>query len=633
MCGICGQFNFGSGAPVARRDVERMATAIAHRGPDDEGFYIAGSLGLGFRRLSIIDLAGGHQPMSDREESVWVVFNGEIYNFKKLRSELEGHGHVFRTRCDTEVIVHGYKQWGDEVLNRLSGMFGLAVWDIGRRRLMLARDAFGIKLIYYREDHGSLWFGSEMRAVRAMMPQEETEVDPAALSLFLRYRYTPSPHTMLRGVRKLAPGTKLVVQDGVCTTSRWYRYAPTPFAPPKTVEEAGEELLALYRQAVKRQLVSDVPLGLLLSGGVDSGLLLALMNENGVDWPTYSVGYGSSYVHDELVDAEETARILKSRHTSVRITREIFERQLRNIVGCLEEPIAACSIVPMYFVCERAREDVKVGLVGQGPDELFGGYRRHLAARYGATWTALPAWAVALLERVGAMLPRNETLQRGLYALGRDGTQHRYERILSLLPRSQVDELFWEGLLKADSDGRLLECWAELTNLMGGTDELGGLQFLEVRSTLPDELLMYADKLSMVHGLELRVPFLDQDIVEYGERLPANLKVRNGVGKWIHRQICRKFLPKSIIRRRKRGLASNVVDSWFRDALGGTMSSVFADDDAAIYRYLRPAAVRSLYTEHAAGRRDNHKILFSLIVFEEWLRSFPVRSEDQLVDA
>ena len=629
MCGICGQFNFGTGAPVARRDIERMATAIAHRGPDDEGFYVSGSLGLGFRRLSIIDLAGGHQPMSDREGSIWVVFNGEIYNFKELRSELEGQGHIFRTQCDTEVIVHGYKQWGDEVLNRLNGMFGLAVWDVGQRRLMLARDAFGIKLIYYRLDQGSLSFGSEMRAVRAVMREGEPEVDPAALSLFLRHRYTPSPHTMLRGVHKLAPGTKLVAQNGVCETSRWYGYAPTPFAPPKTVEEAGEELLALYRKAVRRQLVSDVPLGLLLSGGIDSGLLLALMNENGVDWPTYSVGYGSSYVHDELVDAEETARILKSRHTGVRISREIFERELKNIVSCLEEPIAASSIVPMYFVCKRAREDVKVALVGQGPDELFGGYRRHLAARYGAAWAALPVWARAPLERVAAALPRNETLKRGLYSLNSGSRQQHYERILSLLPREQVDELFWPGLLKGDSSESLLECWADLTNLMGGTDELGGLQFLEVRSTLPDELLMYADKLSMVHGLELRVPFLDKEIVEYGEKLPANLKVRNGVGKWLHRKVCKKFLPNSIIRRPKRGFAVNVVDSWFRDALGGRMSSIFADDSSAIYRYLRPAAVKQLYAEHADGRRDNHKILFSLIVFEEWLRGLLLTSGDE----
>jgi asparagine synthase (glutamine-hydrolysing) len=624
MCGICGQFNFGTSAPVARRDVERMATAIAHRGPDDDGFYIDGSLGLGFRRLSIIDLAGGHQPMSDREELVWVVFNGEIYNFQELRSELEGHGHVFRTRCDTEVIVHGYKQWGDEVLNRLNGMFGLAVWDVNRRRLLLARDAFGIKLIYYRLDRGSLYFGSEMRAVRAMMREEEVEADPTAMSLFLRYRYTPSPHTVLRGVRKLAPGTKLVVEDGTCETSRWYRSAPMPFAPPKTVEEAGEELLALYRKAVRRQLISDVPLGLLLSGGIDSGLLLALMNENGADWPTYTVGYGSSYAHDELVDAEETARILKSQHTSVRITRAIFEQELSNIVGSLEEPIAASSIVPMYFVCERARQDVKVALVGQGPDELFGGYRRHLGARYGATWAVLPPWARAPLERAAASLPRNETLRRGLYALGNDDTQHRYERILSLLPADQVSGLFWDGLLQADKGETLVECWAELTDLMKGTDELGGLQFLEVRSTLPDELLMYADKLSMAHGLELRVPFLDKDVVEYGERLPANLKVRNGVGKWLHRRVCRKFLPGSIVSRPKRGFAVNVVDSWFRDALGGKMADIFADDCAAIYRYLRPAAVRQLYAEHLAGRRDYHKILFSLIVLEEWLQSGPI---------
>ncbi len=633
MCGICGQFNFGTGAPVARRNIEHMAAAIAHRGPDDEGYYTSGSLGLGFRRLSIIDLAGGHQPMSDREESVWVVFNGEIYNFKDLRSELEGHGHVFRTQCDTEVIVHGYKQWGDEVLNRLNGMFGVAVWDVGRRRLLIARDCFGIKLIYYRINESSIWFGSEMRAVRAMMPREEVDADPAALSLFLRYRYTPSPHTMLRGVRKLAAGTKLVVQDGAYDVSRWYRYAPVPFSPPKTAGQAGEELLALYRKAVRRQLVSDVPLGLLLSGGIDSGLLLALMNECGTDWPTYSVGYGSSYLQDELVDAAETARILKSRHTSVKITREIFERGLRDIVGCLEEPIAASSIVPMYFVCGRAREDVKVGLVGQGPDELFGGYRRHLAARYGSSWAALPNWARAPLERVAAALPRNETLKRGLYAMG-DGTiQQSCERILSLLPRQQVDELFWPSLLNADSGGGLLACWADLTNLMGGTDELGGLQFLEIRSTLPDELLMYADKLSMAHGLELRVPFLDKDIVEYGERLPANLKVRNGVGKWLHRQLCRKFLPKSIIRRPKRGFAVNVVDNWFRDALGGTMSSIFADDDAAMYRYLRPAAVRQLFAEHAAGQRDNHKVLFSLIVFEEWLRGSLSDSKNLCVDS
>jgi asparagine synthase (glutamine-hydrolysing) len=222
MCGICGQHNFGSGEPVKRRDIEIMAGTIIHRGPDDEGYYIDGPIGFGFRRLSIIDLTGGHQPMSDWEESVWVVFNGEIYNFPELRRELEGYGHVFRTNSDTEVIVHGYKQWGDEVLNRLNGMFGLAIWDARQKRLLLARDPFGIKLIYYRVDGDRLYFGSEMRAVRAAMGK--AEIDTTSLNLFLRYRYTPSPYTILKGVRKLAPGTKLTVKDGSYEVNRWYRF-------------------------------------------------------------------------------------------------------------------------------------------------------------------------------------------------------------------------------------------------------------------------------------------------------------------------------------------------------------------------------------------------------------------------
>jgi asparagine synthase (glutamine-hydrolysing) len=623
MCGICGKFNFDRQAPVERRELETMTRTMHHRGPDDEGYHLDGPVGLGFRRLSIIDLAGGHQPMSDQEETTWVVFNGEIYNFLELRKELESFGHVFRTRCDTEVIVHGYKQWGDEILNRLNGMFGLAVWDVRRRRLLLARDAFGIKLIYYRASGGSLWFGSEMRPVCATMT-ERPEADPEALSLFLQYRFTPSPYTALRGVNKLAPGTKLVAQDGKFETSRWYRYSPKPFAPAKSAAEAGEELLALYRQAVRRQLMSDVPLGLLLSGGIDSALLLALMNENGSDWHTYTVGYGESFADDELADAADTAKILKSRHAGVRISRDVFERELSNIVSFLEEPIATSSVVPMYFVCKRAHEDVKVALVGQGPDELLGGYKRHLGARYGGTWAALPAWARTPLERAVGALPRNETLKRGLYALSSSAGDHRTERILSLLPGEQIDSLFRDGSRKAHSGDRLQNCWADLADLVPTGDDLGRLQFLEVRSTLPDELLMYADKLSMAHSLELRVPYLDKDIVEYGERLSSNLKVRNGVGKWLHRQVCRKFLPEGIVRRKKRGFAMDVVDDWFRNSLSGSMAGTFADSDSAIYEFLNPAAVRQLHDEHVAGRHDHHKILFSLVVLEEWLRGLDV---------
>jgi asparagine synthase (glutamine-hydrolysing) len=619
MCGICGQFNFGDRAPVLRQDLENMASSIAHRGPDDEGYHIAGPLGLGFRRLSIIDLEGGHQPMSDPQESVWVVFNGEIYNFPELRRELEGYGYVFRTSCDTEVIVHGYLQWGEEVFNHLNGMFGLAIWDVRLQRLILARDRFGIKLVYYKVHAGRLYFGSEIRAVIAAA-DEEPSVDPISLNLFMRYRYTPSPYTILKNVKKLAPGTMLTCENGTCSVRRWYQFRPAPFSPVKSVGEAQEELLALYQQAVKRHLLSDVPLGLLLSGGVDSALLLALMKQNGDSWRTYTVGYGSSFPDDELRDAADTAAHFTSLHTEVKLDRNTFENALPKIVACLEEPIASSSIVPMYFVCQRARQDVKVALMGQGPDELFGGYRRHLGVRYGAMWGGLPAWVRKPVSSVIGALPRNETLKRGVYSLDIPNRLQRYQHVLSLMPGEQIDGLFHEGLLGPDPGDKILACWQDLHGLMADTDELGGFQFLELRSTLPDELLMYADKLSMAHSLEVRVPYLDKDIVEYAERLPSDFKVRNGSRKWLHRRVCETLLPKTILRRAKRGFAVNVVDDWFRDAMRNKMEEVLLDRESKINDYVRPSAVREMLKQHQSGQSDNHKVLFSLLVFEQWIR-------------
>lgn len=619
MCGICGQYNFEDHAPVAREDIARMATTLVHRGPDDEGYFVSGGVGLGFRRLSIIDLAGGHQPMSDQENSVWVVFNGEIYNFPELRRELEAFGHVFRTTCDTEVIVHGYKQWGDQILNRLNGMFGLAIWDAKRRRLIVARDPFGIKLIYYKIAGGHLWFGSEIRAILAGA-DERIEVDTTALNLFLRYRYTPSPYTMYEDVRKLAPGTMLTVENGMCRVSRWYKYKPVPFSPMKSDREAEEELTELYRQAMKRHLLSDVPLGLLLSGGVDSGLLLALMNLYGNDWRTYTVGYGSSFADDELNDAKETSAIFSSKHAEVMLDRSRFEEALPKIVACLEEPIASSSIVPMYFVAERARRDVKVVLIGQGPDELFGGYRRHVGVRYAAMWSSLPEWLRRSATAAVNALPRNEMLKRGVYSLDISDRMRRYQHVFSLLPGEEIDGLFRDGMLDECTGDKVLESWNDFRELTSEMDDLGAFQFIELRSSLPDELLMFADKLSMAHGLEGRVPYLDREIVEYVERLSATFKVRNGSQKWLHRRVCRALLPKKILTRKKRGFAVNVVDDWFRGTMSKKMREILLDPESQIYRYLRPAAVQSILRQHSLGQSDNHKILFSLVVFEEWLR-------------
>jgi asparagine synthase (glutamine-hydrolysing) len=628
MCGICGQFNFAQKEPVEPEAIRRMTQTMVHRGPDDDGYLISGPLGLGFRRLSIIDLAGGHQPMSDDQETVWVVLNGEIYNFKELRVELEERGHSFRTRSDTEVIIHGYKEWGTEVLNHLNGMFGVAIWDAKKKRLVVARDAMGIKLIYYRIDKGQLTFGSEIRPILAAA-DSRPDVDPIALNLFLRFRYTPSPLTIFDGVRKLAPGTMLIVEDAKCREEKWYNYARIPFLDHKSEEEASEELLELYRAAVRRHLLSDVPVGILLSGGLDSGLLLALMNEQGGPWPAYTIGYGETFADDELADAAETAKVLGARHVRVRLDQAEFERSLPKIVERLEEPIAASSIVPMYFVSQRARQDVKVALIGQGPDELFGGYKRHLGVYYGEWWRLLPR---ALRSACGFAvngLPRNETLKRGISSLGTEDRLKRYQDVFSLAPAKTINGLFRDDLLPQGESCEMVGYWKGIVPQMVHTDELGGFQLLEIRSSLPDELLMYADKLSMAHSLEVRVPYLDRTVVEYVQRLGADFKIRNGSRKWLHRRVCQSYLPARILKRKKRGFAVNVVDEWFRSSLEDGLQQMLLDESSLMFGLLRPEPVSKLLKTHRSGRQDNHKLLFSLVMFEQWLRGLSLRKSDQ----
>jgi asparagine synthase (glutamine-hydrolysing) len=388
-----------------------------------------------------------------------------------------------------------------------------------------------------------------------------------------------------------------------------------------SVEDAKEQLLAIYRRAVKRHLLSDVPVGLLLSGGLDSGLLLALMSERGREWPTYTIGYGTDFKDDELRDAAETAATFGAKHTSIQIDQQTFEKSLPHIVSCLEEPVAASSIVPMYFVSQRARQDVKVALNGQGPDELFGGYKRHLGIHYGGLWSGLPGWVRRPLTAGIRALPRNETLKRATYSLHVEDRFKRYQQVLSIAPGETIDGLFQDGLLPTHAGDKILDCWSELFPLMEHTDELSGFQFLEVHSTLPDELLMYADKLSMAHSLEVRVPYLDRELVEYVQRLNAVFKVRNGSRKWLHREVCADMLPPAILRRRKRGFAVNVVDDWIRRTTRTGSLAAIVSEDTALRDLIRTEAVDRLLNSHISGKSDNHKLLFSLAVCQQWLRS------------
>jgi asparagine synthase (glutamine-hydrolysing) len=412
----------------------------------------------------------------------------------------------------------------------------------------------------------------------------------------------------------------LVVEGGECREERWYNYTPTPFSSPREDEEATRELLELYRAAVRRHLLSDVPVGILLSGGLDSGLLLALMNEQGGPWPAYTIGYGETFEDDELADAAETASLLGARHITVRLDQAEFERSLPMIVECLEEPIAASSIVPMYFVSQRARQDVKVALIGQGPDELFGGYKRHLGVRYGNWWRGLPRGLRSVIGFAVNGLPRNETLKRGARSLGIENRLKRYQNVFSLASAETIDGFFQDDLLPERDGHELVDYWRGLVPQMEHTDELGGFQLLELRSSLPDELLMYADKLSMAHSLEVRVPYLDRTVVEYVQRLGAGFKIRNGNRKWLHRQVCRSYLAPRILKRKKRGFAVNVVDEWFHSSLKGELPELLLDRSSLMFELLKPESVGKLLEDHRSGRQDNHKLLFSLVMLEQWLR-------------
>jgi asparagine synthase (glutamine-hydrolysing) len=412
----------------------------------------------------------------------------------------------------------------------------------------------------------------------------------------------------------------LVVERGSVRVERWYRFHPTPFVSPKGLEEAKRELLELYQAALTRHLIADVPVGLLLSGGMDSALLLALMNRVGGSWRTYTVGFGSAFEDDELEDARRTAVLFGSQHTSVEMTRSSFEQALSKVVATLEEPVAASSIVPMYMVCQRARQDVKVALIGQGPDELFGGYTRHLGVYYGDLWRRMPRLVRAGAGAVLARLPRNESFKRGLYALDVADRFQRYQQVFSIQPGAVIDGLFRDGVLEPGAGDSILHCWGELQELASGGGELNGFQWLELQSSLPDELLMYGDKMSMAHGLEVRVPYLDRTVVEYAARLDASLKIHRGSGKYVHRQMCLDFLPAEVVRRKKRGFAVNVVDEWFQRSLSASLDATLSDGDSLMYRYLEPRAVEQLLAAHRAGAADNHKVLFSLVVLEQWLR-------------
>lgn len=618
MCGICGIYEYASGAPADRRLVEAMAASMQHRGPDDDGFLVDGALGLGFRRLSIIDLTTGAQPMPNEDRTRWVILNGEIYNYRDLRRELEASGHRFRTQSDTETIVHGHEQWGADVTGRLNGIFGFALWDSGAHELLLARDHLGVKPLYYYDDGRRLLFGSEIKAI-LQDPRVPREVDAQALAIFLAYGYVPSPRTLFRGIHKIPPGWRLRCGPRGARLERYWRVIPQ-IRSGITENEAIDEYARHLRDAVERQMVSDVPVACMLSGGVDSGVVAAIMSEI-ADRPvmTFSVGFEEQGDWNELDEAAETARRFGTEHHPLRISARDYVDFFAESFWYLEEPVLSQSTFAFYYISKLAHEHVKVVLTGQGADEPLAGYDRYRGERLAGSlgWLAGSSLSRGLVDA----LPRAEKLKRAARSLSERDPVVRFGQIHALFRDDERAQLLRSDVGSQLADFDVLEPLRPLQAEVAHLGSLAQLLYLDTRLSLPDDLLLYGDKMSMANSLEARVPLLDRELVEFVESLPVTLKMRGMTGKYIHKRAAERWLPVSTVRRRKKGFATP-VDGWFQKELDGWVRDTLLNPGAACADFFDPDFVVQLLDEHRTRRRDHRRRIFALLSFELWHRRF-----------
>jgi asparagine synthase (glutamine-hydrolysing) len=617
MCGICGIANHGDGRPADEETVRAMTAAMTHRGPDEDGLLVDGEVALGMRRLSIIDLEGGTQPIGDERGDTWVVSNGEIYNFRELRRELRSAGHVFRTASDTEVIVHAYEEWGLDAFARLNGMFATAIWDAAARRLVLARDPFGVKPLYVHDDGTTLAFASEVRALLCH-PSVPRAVDLDGLVEYVSLTYVPSPRTAFAGVRKLVPGHALVCDEHGVREHRFHRPDRAP------LDESDDVLVERVRdaiaRAVRRQMVADVPVGVMLSGGSDSAAVAAVMTGvAGGPVRSFTVGFADGFSGDERAAARRSAELLGTEHHELTLSPAAFQDALPRSVAHLEEPVATTSAFAFWKLCELAREHVKVVLTGQGADEPFAGYPRHLGERYGALYRALPSAArrLAVAPLVDRM-PRGEALKRAARSLGEDDGVARLTRVYTVLDEDLRAELLLRGGDDAHGIEKAIARWHPDT---AGLDPLGRMLYVDARVPLPDNLLLYGDKMSMAASLEARVPFLDLELMDLAERLPSRVKVAGLRQKRILRDAVAPWLAPEILARRKLGFATP-VDDWFRGELNGAVAERLLDAGSGARRYFSARVMERMLGEHRTGRHDHKRTLFSLLAFEIWHEQF-----------
>ena len=640
MCGICGIATRRGPLPDTGL-LTRMCQTIVHRGPDDQGLLIRDGVGLGVRRLSIIDLEGGHQPIHNADETAWIVFNGEIYNFPELRQRLLDRGHRFYTRSDTEVVVHAYDEWGEACVEQLNGMFAFAIWDGRSQTLLLARDRLGIKPLYYAVSDDRLVFGSELKALLAV-PGITREVDLDALDDYLALEYVPSPRCIIRGVNKLPPGHTLRWQraNGDVQLRRYWDVdltagegAPDGVPLPQRVDE----LRTVLQECVRKELISDVPLGVFLSGGIDSGAVAAMMSRLSPGHVnSFSIGF-TDRSFDESAYARQLAQHLGTNHREMILEPSMVTDLVPLVTESLDEPLADASIVPTYLLARFARQHVTVALGGDGGDELFGGYPTLLAHRLATTYQRMPRMLRERVVRplVGRLPVSLDNISLD-FKLKRfvDGAGHplgeRHARWLGSFTPEQRAELLTPAVL--DALGHEPDVAAQHLAEHAFADPLNQVLYLDIKMYLENDILVKVDRASMMVSLEARVPLLNVDLVEHMARVPVSLKLRGQRSKYLLKAAMRDILPQAIVERRKKGFGMPVA-RWLRGPLKELVSTTLHPDKLRREGFFQPAYVSRLLDEHLQGRRDHRKQLWTLFMFERWYERYGAGAQPVIASA
>jgi asparagine synthase (glutamine-hydrolysing) len=621
VCGIAGIIG-RKGDVIEVADVHRMCQTIVHRGPDDEGVYAQGPVGLGMRRLSIIDLAGGKQPIHNEDQSVWVVFNGEIYNFRELRGELEKRGHQFYTHSDTEVIVHLYEEMGSDCVKKLRGMFAIALYDAKQDALLLARDRLGKKPLHYTFHKGRLLFGSEIKTILAVHP-ELAEIDPEGVLQYFYFGYIPDPHTAFQGIRKLPAGHLIEFRQGDMKIRQYWNLPEYGTHPPISEDECLDELERRLEEAVRIRLISDVPLGALLSGGVDSSIIVALMARTSArPVKTFSIGFRA-----EQFNESEYARLVSERFGTEHhelILEADLEETLSYLSGMMEEPFGDSSMLPTYYVCRMARRQVTVALSGDGGDELFAGYDRYLVAMERPKFDPLQRWLGRIYrDRIHGMMPSG-MYGKNLAWNASLNDRDRYLDGISFFPALHRERnLFTREFLEtaARLPDPLLE-WRHLYDGAPARDRISRLLYLDTKTYLNSDILTKVDRMSMATSLEVRVPMLDHEFVEWVTSLPVEWKFKGGTRKPILKKLAERLgIPPALVHRRKQGFQLPLVE-WMRSEAKTKFWGILLEPRTLERGYFKPEAVRALINEHVRGRRNRSGMLWRILVLELWQRNF-----------